>query len=756
MKDLINYMVKVSVDLDNRGNVKTASRLINLAQSKNLTANQVKDMVFNESENFTSREIGGFLKLCNTTVPIGGKNSTPLDASNLMQTLMMEDNWDISMVDNYNSLFNNITQSANSLKQEVEQALTSVQSPQLQESLGEFLKSVDMIVESVNGQRDEMSNALQNAKAFKTWKDRAIQQNANQGVQVNDGVAVDTQANTIKELIKLSSITERINGGGEISQKLISLAKKIKNRESVSSRDFLEVDYLFDKVRGKNLVKKAGLGDLWDKAKGAWQGAKSGFSSPYGPNDGSKFAKDLDWLKRSWDNLVKFFDGYNQDAETLVSEWSSSNEPDKKAKIQELKDQAQYFFDLVKQMQGPNNFSAALSGDKFNLQSEPKDKDQEIINEVSSTSGLDPNSVRTAMKTLSDAGGDIDNIDKAHVDILKAFVSGLKTKLTTASGKRRMVTAAFADLDPVIQAMVQAFASGKISMLQPADLDNLENFFNSYQGVAQTKTPEDLEENLYMSADSILKPLYEDPNVTQFFANVNKPTAITQEQKDAIYKLITELTNWQTKNQVQLKQFWAHPPNVPKHPSSKLTRNTSLKDELAKIQSKDYLYGRPVDLKLLVDNVLNSGKQRNPSVSPQLKKSLIDVATILNEINTTGDIKGFESNKVQILNVLNALKAWQAKNNITAKIRDCFNLKKYSATTSPPAPTGTQPADILKAIGYNTNDVNLRNFINGYYHLVNVDKLINMLEQSLQKSTAMNGGSGGPAPTGGGPAPTTP
>jgi hypothetical protein len=180
-----------------------------------------------------------------------------------------------------------------------------------------------------------------------------------------------SNASYIKNIVKLS---KNLEGNGIISEKLISYAKNLKDKDIKANYDLLEINALLRNANmdreANTLIKTAGF---WDKIKGKKkQNIPAGYELiDSGEQTGSQwetgsletqFANDVDWLKRSWDNLVDFFGRYVRDANTLVSEWQGRESPEKAAKINELKEQAQVMLNNVQKIQQSPNFTSKLMG----------------------------------------------------------------------------------------------------------------------------------------------------------------------------------------------------------------------------------------------------------------------------------------------------------------------------------------------------------------------------------------------------------
>ena len=194
----------------------------------------------------------------------------------------------------------------------------------------------------------------------------------------------------IKNVLKLS---KNLEGEGILPEKLLTYAKNLRDGNRQAIYDLREIEILLRRAEmnkeADTLLKTAQsfnqrLKGAWDSLWGKGQQGQQGQQAPgqqgmpeYVEQTGEQwqredieqqFNEDIDWLKRSWDNLVTFFKNYVNDADVLVREWNQrENVPEETvSKINELKTQAQYMLAKVEEIQKSENFnSKTLLGGQF-------------------------------------------------------------------------------------------------------------------------------------------------------------------------------------------------------------------------------------------------------------------------------------------------------------------------------------------------------------------------------------------------------
>ena len=358
----------------------------------------------------------------------------------------------------------------------------------------------------------------------------------------------------IKNIVRLSS---NLEGNGIISEKLVIYAKNLRDRNPQAIYDAREIDILLRHAKMNReadvLIKTAGI---WDNMKGglqqAWQGAKTGLQGGQtgvidpGEQKGPKwqtgdietqFKNDVDWLKRSWDNLVDFFGRYVRDAGTLEGEWAGKDAPEKMAKIQELKQQAEIMLANAKKIQNSANFDGtetlmadefskifgggqAAAGDEATSNNVPKD-----IQSIANGTGNSAEEINNSLLSLKTAKGEINKLEQTQVGVLKKVVEYLMAgpkkapepvaevtppgyeaetspvtapdatapdaSVGAAATNFRIVEASFADLDQLSKAMVMTFATGQFDKIEYTGLQTLMGYLNTYDPSVLEKIKQD-------------------------------------------------------------------------------------------------------------------------------------------------------------------------------------------------------------------------------------------------------------------------
>jgi hypothetical protein len=280
----------------------------------------------------------------------------------------------------------------NNLKQVASMIPKNVQSS-LMQYVGILNESTTQVVSTANLLKGHVNTIQQSAQGVS-----GLSEETQESYQTYMANVASTDY--IKGIVKLSGNME---GNGIVSEKLLAYAKSLKDNDPMSYYAALEVRSALRTANfGKEadtLMKTAGL---WDSVKDTFKGVGKGLAAtPQGAKDGynagkaggragiidpgtqdqeswqtgdieTQFKNDVDWLKRSWVNLIDFFKRYVRDAEILVKEWGNKDEK-KVAKIVELRDQALALLKKAEDILASGNFSSQMMG--VDLFGPDKDKD---------------------------------------------------------------------------------------------------------------------------------------------------------------------------------------------------------------------------------------------------------------------------------------------------------------------------------------------------------------------------------------------
>jgi hypothetical protein len=358
----------------------------------------------------------------------------------------------------------NIHDFSNKVNVEIPEIMRSVP-PEYQKSLLQH----QAIINSATQQLTQSSQMLMdNAQAITNVaegaKELSSQTQETYNMYSNMGSQVAASKGYLKNVVRLSKSLE---GNGIISGKLLTYAKNIRDNNVQARYDAKEIEILLKSAslnREANIfIKTAGIGS---KIKNMFNGGKQKVPEGYvqldpGEQTGEQwqvgeieeqFKNDLNWLERSWDNLVDFFGRYVRDAGTLSQEWASKNDPDKMAKIEELKTQANVMLENAKKMQGAANFTAALTGDKFS-----NSFGGEGTEETLDSADADTSAIVAGLRDGTLAGDDLDVAEAAILSLLRGM------GVTASSSTNRMKKIATVDLS----------ATNQLSELDAAQLKEL-------------------------------------------------------------------------------------------------------------------------------------------------------------------------------------------------------------------------------------------------------------------------------------------